>query len=146
MKSKKPFLIKNYFLIKETFGDLVSIPELAIFCDAVPRTIQRYLEDGFIVACHVEKKKRAVIVDSILRDFKKTKDYEFHSLIKNKGLNKELYYKEQDFIAKLFIGDYSKFKISDLKKVTFQNKTLICMVSLNNLLNERSKSNKRVIL
>lgn len=146
MKSKKPFLRKNYFLIKETFGDLVSIKELAEFSDIVPRTIQRYLKDGFIIACHVDKKKRAVIVDSILRDFKKTNDYEFHSLIKNKGLNNELYYKEQDFIAKLFIGDYSKFKISDLKKVTFQNKTLICMVSLNNSLNERSKSNKRVIL
>lgn len=146
MKSKKPFLRKNYFLIKETFGDLVSIKELAEFSDIVPRTIQRYLKDGFIIACHVDKKKRAVIVDSILRDFKKTNDYEFHSLIKNKGLNNELYYREQDFIAKLFIGDYSKFKISDLKKVTFQNKTLICMVSLNNSLNERSKSNKRVIL
>ena len=146
MKSKKPFLRKNYFLIKETFGDLVSIKELAEFSDIVPRTIQRYLKDGFIIACHVDKKKRAVIVDSILRDFKKTNDYEFHSLIKNKGLNNELYYIEQDFIAKLFIGDYSKFKISDLKKVTFQNKTLICMVSLNNSLNERSKSNKRVIL
>lgn len=146
MKSKKPFLTNNYFLIKEKFGDLVSIKELAALCDVVPRTIERYLEDGFITACQVSKRKRAVIVDSILPNFKKTNDYDFHSLIKNKGLNKELYYKEQDFIARLFIGDYSKFKISDLKKVTFQNKTLICMVSLNNSLNEKSKSNKRVIL
>lgn len=146
MKSKKPFLTNNHFLIKEKFGDLVSIKELAVFCDIVPRTIERYLEDGFITACQVNKKKRAVIVDSILPNFKKTNDYHFHSLIINKGLNKELYYKEQDFIAQLFIGDYSKFKISDLKKVTFQNKTLICMVSLNNSLNEKSKSDKRVIL
>lgn len=115
MKSKKPFLINNYFLIKEKFGDLVSIKELAVLCDVVPRTIKRYLQDGFITAYQVSKRKRAIIVDSILPDFKKTNNYDFHFLIKNKGLNKELYYKEQDFIAWLFIGDYSKFKIPDLK-------------------------------
>lgn len=146
MKSKKPFLINNYFLIKEKFGDLVSIKELAALCDVVPRTIERYLEDGFIIACQVNKRKRAIIVDSILPDFKKTNDYDFHSLIKSKGLNKELYYREQDFIAQLGIGDFSKFSISDFKKVTFQNKTLICMVSLNNLLYKKDKQEKRVIL
>ncbi len=146
MKSKKPFLINNYFLIKEKFGDLVSIKELAALCDVVPRTIERYLEDGFIIACQVNKRKRAIIVDSILPDFKKTNDYDFHSLIKSKGLNKELYYREQDFIAQLGIGDFSKFSISDFKKVTFQNKTFICMVSLNNLLYKKDKQEKRVIL
>ena len=146
MKSKKPFLIKNYSLIKKQFGDLVSISELGMFCDISSRTIERYLEESFIIACSVHKRKRAIIVDSILPGFKKTDEYNFHSFIKNKGLNKELYYKEQDFIAKLGIGDYSKFKKSDFKKVTFQNKTLICMVSLNNLLHEKSKPKKRVIL
>lgn len=146
MKSKKPFLRKNYFLIKEQFGDLASIKELATFCNINSRTIERYLEENFIIACQVDKRKRAVIVDSILPNFKKTSDYDFHYLIKNKGLNKELYYKEQDFIAQLGIGDFSKFNISDFKKVTFQNKTLICMVSLNILLYKKEKQEKQVIL
>lgn len=146
MKSKKPFLRNNYLSIKNKFGDLASINELGVFCGINPRTIERYLKENFIVACQVGKRKRAVIVDSILPNFKRPSEHNFHSFIKSKGLNRELYCKEQDLINSLGFVDYRKFNKSDFKKITFQNKTLICIVSLNALLHKKDKAKKRVIL
>lgn len=132
MKSKRKILRDNYFLIKEKFGDLISISELATFCNIHRRTIERYLVDNFIFSCKIEGRKRAIIVDSLLPDFKLPSKNNFHNLIKNR----EIYCKEKDFLGNLGLCDFEKIKELKLKKVTFQNKTLICMISLNTLLLE----------
>lgn len=142
MKSKINLLRENHFLIKTQFGDLISITDLAMFCDIHRRTIERYLADNIIFSCKIEGRKRAIFVDSLLPNFKIPSKNNFHSLIKNR----ELYCKEKDFIHSLNMNEYQSFKGLEFKKIVFQNKTLICMTSLSKSLYKIEETAKRVIL
>lgn len=137
MRSKKHILLKMYSSIKEQFGDLVSISDLANHCEIHQRSIQRYLSDGTIYYFEITPKKRAIIIDSILPDFKLPSQDTLHKYIQDKNI----YCNEKD----LNLSDLKLMKKFNPKKITFQNTTLFCMLSLNKILFELEEK-ERIVL
>lgn len=141
MKSKKHALMDKYSFIKESYEDLISISDLAQSCDVSPRTIQRYLVEDRIYCFNFNPKKRGVIVDSLLPDFKKPSTENFHKFIKNKSL----YCTQEDLIFGLGYQELQIIKNLKLKTIVFKGKSFICMASLNDALMKMEKLKEVII-
>lgn len=135
MKSKKYILEDKYNSIKKSYEDLIPISELAEICNISLRTVQRYLVEDRLSCFDFNSKKRGVIVDSLLPNFKKPSTENFHKFIKNKSL----YCTQEDLIYGL---DYQEFQIIKNLKfniTVFNGKSFICMASLNDALMNMEK-------
>lgn len=141
MKSKKYILEDKYNLIKKIYKDLISIPELAQVCNISLRTVQRYLVEDRIYCFNFNSKKRGVIVDSLLPNFKKPSTENFHKFIKNKNL----YCTQEDLIYGLNYQEFQIIKNLKFKITIFNGKSFICMASLNDALMKMEKL-KNVII